>query len=221
MDDAEVLAALRCQAEGCGGRLKFVRWSWARTDGKCKVIFRAGRSAIVVFAHYHCEECGGTCSALDLRLRRQLPPRVRADYPVSLAHAPDNVNWHLGQTLEKFIDHDSVTYEGCRALVKRQCVLLAETYDEQRLEWSDHVRACPPMRKASLETTCFDSQPSARVEEGFPSTRVEWRSTSSGTPTREGDKRGHIRGANANCKPHCDQWRWMVANHFRKAKPAA
>ena len=136
-NDPEVYEALSCD---CGGRLKFQRWSWNASDGRCRVVFGTGRPAIAIEAKYKCSKCGNACGATNIALRRKLPPRVRNDYPVSLAHATTGVNWHLRSDLETYLEHDAITYEGCQALVKRQIKVLQITYEEHRNCWYDHVR---------------------------------------------------------------------------------
>ncbi len=136
-NDPEVYEALSCD---CSGRLKFQRWSWNASDGRCRVVFGTGRPAIAIEAKYKCSKCGNACGATNIALRRKLPPRVRNDYPVSLAHATTGVNWHLRSDLETYLEHDAITYEGCQALVKRQIKVLQITYEEHRNCWYDHVR---------------------------------------------------------------------------------
>jgi len=139
--DAEVFNAMTCCTEGCGCRLKFSMWSWSFADGKFKVLFRGGkRPAIAVAGRYVGSVCGATYSATDVALRLKMSPRVRGDYPVSLTQAVRNVNWHVHEELEALIECDSVTYEGCEALLRREEQTLQVLYNKHLNEYLDHVR---------------------------------------------------------------------------------
>ena len=83
--------------------------------------------------------CGRTYRSTDVDLWERMPRRHRNLLPFKLEYITKGSDFVFGKELTSKADFDMVTYSGGDPVMRQLEVTYAETYEEHRCDWYEHV----------------------------------------------------------------------------------